>query len=238
MVRLESCWCASLWDALSLHRFRGFALSDGEKEDRFKELLGQVEGASKGLSTLTFTLVAACLFSLLTCGTFTDAQLITKSSVTAGLPGVGLSLPVQRFLQSAPWILLLFQVYFLVNLHSYEMLVMDLSQTYEGEVHPLCTRVSLSIFNSLVSDADRNFVRAKRGILVLEKPLALILGYILVPFTIWIIWFRALALHGMDFHLPLFTLIALSFSLALSISHSNRYYPVRHGLARADRMAI
>ena len=169
----------------------------GDADHLIKELQAQVEAASKTCSTLVFAMIAACLFSLLTCGTFSDAQLISNAAVTASIPGLGLSLPVQRYIQAAPWLLLAVQVYFLVNLAQYDSLIRKLVAACDVHQQDPSTKVYPSLFNSLVPQSMIDRDRGRFELMRLEPLLAVFLAYVVIPLSIWVVWFRSLALHGL-----------------------------------------
>lgn len=111
--------------------------------------LHNVEEVSKNGTTILLAMLAVCLFCLLTAGTFSDAALITNSGSTAAIPGVGLALPVGPFLYAAPFLLLAFHLYFILNLQRYEELISDLPSIFPDGV-PLHLKIYPWLFSSLI----------------------------------------------------------------------------------------
>jgi uncharacterized protein YjbI with pentapeptide repeats len=174
--------------------------------------LQNVAEASKSGTTILFAMLIACLFCLVTAGTFSDASLLTNNGITSALPGVGLTLPVQPFLYVAPLLLLAFHLYFLLNLQRYEELIADLPGVFPDGV-PLDLKIYPWIFSSLALCARSKIRRTTTRLALLEAPLGLFLAYLLVPISIWMIWFRALALHNLS---SLTTLAVLGVSISVS----------------------
>ena len=150
--------------------------------------------AAKNGNTILFATVIAALFSLLTCGTLSDAALITNSGATSAIPGLGLSLPVAPFLFAAPFLLLALQTYFTVNLYRYELLIAELPALFPDGT-PLRLKAYPWLFNSLLP-LDAWEVDESIPLTMVEVCLAFSVAYLLVPFSIWMIWFRILAVHG------------------------------------------
>lgn len=77
----------------------------------FKEGLSRVEETAKTLEKIQFSLLAACLYTLLTIATRTDAQLLTNT-MTAKLPIVQTEIKIIGFYFVAPFLLFGFYLYF------------------------------------------------------------------------------------------------------------------------------
>jgi uncharacterized protein YjbI with pentapeptide repeats len=77
----------------------------------FKEGLSRVEETAKTLEKIQFSLLAACLYTLLTIATRTDVQLLTNT-MTAELPIVQTEIKIIGFYFVAPFLLFGFYLYF------------------------------------------------------------------------------------------------------------------------------
>jgi uncharacterized protein YjbI with pentapeptide repeats len=196
---------------LSSVAFAGANLEGAAIPDSLVEFpqLHNAEEASKSGTTVIFSVVVACAFCILSCGTFTDADILTSGNTTAAIPGIGLALPVRPFLIVCPILLLLLQVYFLLLLQKYDELIAELPYVFpDGVVLPM--RVYPWPFTSLAPPRDDSaYIRNP-----FEFALAVILAYLIVPMTIWRLWFRALCSHDDPAYS---TLMALAFSIAASL---------------------
>jgi uncharacterized protein YjbI with pentapeptide repeats len=177
--------------------------------------LHNVEEASKNGATTLLAMLVACLFCLLTATTFSDTALITNSGLTGAIPGVGLTLPVQPFLYVAPFLLLIFQLYFILNLQRYEELIADFPSVFPDGLS-LHSKIYPWLFSSLASISRNQRFGSRPALSLLEAALAIILTYFMVPACIWIIWFRALGGHALSAYS---TVLALGASVIVSFIH-------------------
>jgi uncharacterized protein YjbI with pentapeptide repeats len=199
-----------------------------EKIANFPQL-NNIEEASKSGTTTLFAMLVACLFCLLTSGTFSDAALITNSGSTSAIPGVGLTLPVRPFLFAAPFLLLAFQLYFTLNLQRYEELIADLPSVFPDGT-PLYLKIYPWLFSSLIPIVRFKQSGPKPTLAIFEAPLAIVLAYVLVPGSIWVVWFRALGGHSVSAYTTLF-------ALGVSIAVSFVQFAVGRATLREGRLA-
>jgi uncharacterized protein YjbI with pentapeptide repeats len=196
--------------------------------------LHNVEEVSKSATTVMFTMIAACVFCVLTSATFPDAALLTGTSWTGAIPGLGLTLPVLPFLAASPFLLLALQFYFLLLLQRYEELLADLPAVFPDGIE-MPKRIYPWLFSSLVPPRGDFRYRRRRVGDLFELIFAVILAYVVVPGSIWIMWFRALCTHRFAAYAAL---IALGCSVALSFAQfaTSRVF-LKSGMDGAKRVS-
>ena len=176
--------------------------------------LHNLEEASKSGSNIVFAIAAACAFCVLSSSTLTDSAVITNTASTAVIPGVGLALPVIPFLAIAPFLLLALHIYFVLMLQRYLDLMADLPAVFPDGTGSI-KRMYPWLFSSLVS--LRGDVRYWHRYYVgvdLEFCFAIFLAYVIIPGSIWMMWFRALCSHNIVAYTTLF---ALASSIVVSL---------------------
>jgi uncharacterized protein YjbI with pentapeptide repeats len=177
--------------------------------------LKNAEEASKNATAVIFTMVAFCLFCLLTVGTMSDVALLTNGAITATIPGIGLSIPVVPFLLFAPFLLLILQLYFILNLQRYEELLSELPSVFPDGL-PLYQKVYPWLFSSLAYSARTERTWRGSALMILEAFASISITYIMVPASIWIIWLKILRQHSF---LIWTTMAALAISILVSLAH-------------------
>jgi uncharacterized protein YjbI with pentapeptide repeats len=194
--------------------------------------LKNIEDASKNAKHVFFLMVFLCVYSWLTMGSTTQADLITDYP-TSRLPIISIPIHISSFFMWAPAILLCIYFYYQLNMQRlWERLSAMPAFFPDGEsldkkVYPwLLTGLVRAYFHNLQTNKKLPFFK-------LQKILSILFGWFIVPFTLYLFWGNYLITHeviGTAWLLFLFSVsVAFSFSF---------YFSTRWTLMRAKRISI
>jgi uncharacterized protein YjbI with pentapeptide repeats len=191
-------------------KFTGAKLPNDFREFAFLDVIAEI---SKNARKVFFVMLLACVYSLLTIATTTDAQLLVNSA-SSPLPIIRTQIPIAWFYLAAPIILMFNYFYF----HLY------LQRLWEG-LSSLPARFTDGkradelaypwILNSLVR---RYFMLLKKDrpiIAVLEEYITIFVGWWVVPVTLFALWLRYLPRHYLTGTILQITLLVISIGLAI-----------------------
>ncbi|MDH3599624.1 MAG: pentapeptide repeat-containing protein, partial [Candidatus Tectomicrobia bacterium] len=200
VLREASLEQAHLVDVLGLseEQLAGTNLKDAELPPEvqpgrihlFDDKLNRIESASQNLQTLFFGLLASCIYCWLTIASTTHAQLIADSA-TSPLPIIGAKVSIINFYRVMPFFLLIFYIYFHLNLQRLWDMLASLPAVF-----PDGTRLDERSHPRHVS----GFVRA-RCFLLKERSspgdclygcLFILLTWFNVPITLFVFWWSFL----------------------------------------------
>jgi len=202
-------------EGLTVESFAGADLTGATLPESLEKLpqVDLLADASKEGSKLLFINVLAAMFCLLSAAIVNDLAVLTNSAVTSALPGLGLTLPISPFIFTAPFFLLGLHLYFLLTLQHYEEIITSLPAVFPDGI-TLERKVYPWLFSSLATSFRDSF-RGWRFLTYFDSIAAVFLAHLLIPLTIWIFWFRALASHSNSGET---TLVALGSSIIASCS--------------------
>jgi uncharacterized protein YjbI with pentapeptide repeats len=183
----------------------GATLTKGLHE--FAEPLKHVEEASKNARKMFLGMLAACVYSILTIATTTDAGLLTNSA-SSPLPILGTAIPIVGFYWAAPVLLFGLYVYFHLYLHRLWEGLAGLPAVFP-DGRPLDKKAYPWLLTGLVRAHFKLLKVDRPPFSRLQEVLSLLLGWWAVPLTLYAFWARYIPRHewiGTVLHLALLAL--------------------------------
>jgi len=183
------------------------------------EGLANVQEAAKNAQSVLFSVIGLCAYTWLTIASTKDAQLINSASTaSAKLPILGVDIPLTRFYQMVPLLLLCLYCYFHLNLQRLWEELANLPAIFP-DGNPLDRKSYPSLLNGLVRVHVDRLRKRRSGLAVWQARLALLLGWALVPLTLVLAWGRYLSAH--DWWVTGLHVVLLSASIAMGVAFLN-----------------
>ena len=180
------------------------------------EGLANVQEAAKNAQSVLFSVIGLCAYTWLTIASTKDAQLVNNASTaSAKLPILGVDIPLSRFYQMVPPLLLCLYCYFHLNLQRLWEELANLPAIFP-DGNPLDRKSYPSLLNGLVRVYVDRLRNRRSGLAVWQARLSLLLGWALVPMTLLLCWGRYLSAH--DWWVTGFHVLLLSASIALGVA--------------------
>ncbi len=179
------------------------------------EGLANAQEASKNAQSVLFTVIGLCAYTWLTIVSTKDFQLINNASpASSKLPILGIDIPLFRFYQMVPPLLLCLFCYFQLNLQRLWEELAALPAVFP-DGHPLDRKSYPSLLNGMVRVYVDRLRNRRSGVALWQARLSFLLGWGLVPLTLLWVWGRYLSAH--DWWVTGFHIGLLSASIALGL---------------------
>ena len=181
---------------------------------KFEGLANATE-ASKNAQSVLFTMIGICAYTWLTIASTKDSQIINNASpASSRLPILGIDIPLFRFYQMVPPLLLCLFCYFQLSLQRLWEELATLPAIFP-DGHPLDRKSYPSLLNGLVRVYVDRLRNRRSSIALWQARLSLLLGWGLVPLTLLWLWGRYLSAH--DWWVTGMHIALLSASIALGV---------------------
>ena len=191
--------------------------------------LAHVADLSKHVRTLFLMVVGACVFSWLTIATTTDVALILNSSSTP-LPIIQTKVPIAGFYWAAPALLLILYLYMHLSLQNLWHELAGLPAIFP-DGRSLAQRAFPWMLTNLLHAYMPQLESRRPAFAQLNVAIALLTGWLLVPFTLFLFWARYLPRHEMDISLLQFVAVAIA-TLGGAVLLAKTKAALRGGAAR------
>jgi len=187
------------------------------EELRIDNRLAVAKDISSSAKNLFFALLAGCLYSGLTIITTHDADLITNR-ISSPLPIIQTPIPIVRFYEVAPLILLCIYFYFHFYLQKlWEELALLPAVLPDGRSLDACTDPWL--LNDLVRHHFAKLQDRRPLLSRAEEWVSILLAWWLVPLALYLFWSRYLPRHDLIRTIPHAAILAFSGFSAWSLHH-------------------
>jgi uncharacterized protein YjbI with pentapeptide repeats len=183
--------------------------------------LANVDEASRTGQTLLFSKLLACIYCWISIATTIDARLLTNSAASP-LPILDSVIPIAWFYLAAPLVLFVFYIYFHLHLQEVWEALGRLPAVFP-DGRPLDKRVYLWFLNGFVRKYSVRLRAVQDGrpvLLRLQRGLAVLLVWWVVPLTLALFWVRYLTVH--DWGVTAIHIVLLVLSILIGVGFRNR----------------
>lgn len=157
------------------------------------DVLSQVADTSKTASAVFVSMLVGCGYTWLTIASTHDMGLITDSA-TSNLPVINTAIPIVGFYFVAPLLLLGLYLYFHLTIQRLWEQTAELPAIFP-DGRSLDRRLPSWLINGLIHPQFHHLKETRPALSWLQEQFAVVIGWWLVPITVFLIWGRYLRKH-------------------------------------------